>query len=241
MTIDVDALKWIPDTEILERTFKIKTNSILNDLDAIKRDMGAISQYLKAQRRTMTKMASDWAKDGAAVSVNQIASHIRKLSKNGPAAMFNGCETYAGLKVGLGGFGKVSPNFKKNAVQDTKEDEDDDDDEIENVFGKVMMLFHKKQNSKVTEVETFLKRTQMDLKKMATYFGFEEGKKWEEIFVVFYLFREQFRKSLREMQIKRQKQQRKKNQKKTKDQLAAKLAHPPKKRRCCKDIKSRFR
>ena len=96
---DNDALKWVEDLEILERVYKIKTNSILNDLDAIKRDMASIQKYLKAQRRTMTKMASDWAKDGAAVSVNQIASHIRNLSKSGPQALFNGCETYAGLKL----------------------------------------------------------------------------------------------------------------------------------------------
>ena len=90
--VDKEALKWVEELEILERMYRIKTNSILNDLDAIKRDMGSIEKYIKAQRRTMTKMASDWAKDGAAVSVNQIASHIRKLSKSGPQALFNGCE-----------------------------------------------------------------------------------------------------------------------------------------------------
>merc|ERR1712176_936012 len=81
--------------------------------DAIKRDMGAIEKYLKAQRRTMTKMASDWAREGTAVSVNQIASHIRKLSRSGPQALFNGCETYATLKVGMGMPGKVGVNFGK--------------------------------------------------------------------------------------------------------------------------------
>eukprot|EP01083_Nonionella_stella_P198455 728591_1 len=168
--VNKDALNWIKQCEILERTYKIKTNSILNDLDAIKRDMGAIEKYLKAQRRTMTKMASDWAKDGAAVSVNQIASHIRKLSKSGPQALFNGCETYAGLKVGMGGFGKVQPNFQKD--EELKFELEDDE---ENAFGKVMILFHKKQKSKVTEVETFFKKIQVDVKKLSTYFGFEEG------------------------------------------------------------------
>merc|ERR1711971_551215 len=156
------------ELDILERVYKIKTNAILNDLDAIKRDMGAIEKYLKAQRRTMTKMASDWAREGTAVSVNQIASHIRKLSKNGPQALFNGCETYATLKVGMGLPGKVGLNFGKG-----KADEKMDDIE-ENSFGKTMILFHKRQNSKVTEVETFLKKTQMECKKLSSYFGFEE-------------------------------------------------------------------
>ena len=99
--IDRDALQWVDDVESLERVYKIKTNTVENDLDAMKRDMGAIEKYLKAQRRSTTKMATDWAKDGAAVSVNQIASHIRKLSKSGPEIMFRGCETYSGLKFGL--------------------------------------------------------------------------------------------------------------------------------------------
>ena len=229
--IDQSALSWVDELEILERVYKIKTNAILNDLDAIKRDMGAIEKYLKAQRRTMTKMASDWAREGAAVSVNQIASHIRKLSKSGPQALFQGCETYAGLKVGMGVPGKINPNFAKNNDDDGK-----DDDETENMFGKVMILFHKKQNSKVTEVENFLKKTQQDCKKCAAYFGFEEGKKWEEVLVVFYLFREQFQKAVREMQIKRQKEQRKQNQNEKKNQLAAKLANQPKKEDVVKKV-----
>merc|ERR1712151_211840 len=171
--IEPNALEWINELEILERVYKIKTNAILNDLDAIKRDMGAIEKYLKAQRRTMTKMASDWAREGTAVSVNQIASHIRKLSRSGPQALFNGCETYATLKVGMGMPGKVGVNFGKQ--EDLKSDEME-----ENMFGKVMILFHKRQNSKVTEVETFLKKTQMECKKLSAYFGFEEEKKWEE-------------------------------------------------------------
>merc|ERR1719361_1768985 len=221
--IEPDALGWIEELGILERVYKIKTNSILNDLDAIKRDMGAIEKYLKAQRRTMTKMASDWAREGTAVSVNQIASHIRKLSKSGPQALFNGCETYASLKVGMGMPGKVGMNFGK-VVDDSKSDEIE-----ENMFGKVMILFHKKQNSKVTEVETFLKKTQMDCKKLSAYFGFEEEKKWEEVLLVFIYFREQFSKALRELTIKRQKDQRKQNQNEKKSQLAAKLAKQPKK------------
>ena len=99
--IDADALHWVDDVEILERVYKIKTNTVENDLDAMKRDMGAIEKYLKAQRRSTTKMATDWAKDGAAISVNQIASHIRKLSKSGPEVLFKGLETYSGLKFGL--------------------------------------------------------------------------------------------------------------------------------------------
>merc|ERR1711933_423907 len=126
--IDADALQWIQELDILERVYKIKTNAILNDLDAIKRDMGAIEKYLKAQRRTMTKMASDWAREGTAVSVNQIASHIRKLSRSGPQALFNGCETYATLKVGMGMPGKVGVNFGKQ--EDAKMD-----DMEENMFG----------------------------------------------------------------------------------------------------------
>merc|ERR1719461_2703558 len=101
--------------------------------------------------------------------------------------------------------GKIGVNFGK--ADDSKSEEME-----ENMFGKVMILFHKKQNSKVTEVETFLKKTQMDSKKLGQYFGFEEGKKWEEILIVFHLFREQFSKALRELTIKRQKEQRKQNQ-----------------------------
>merc|ERR1712228_429708 len=115
---------------------------------------------------------------GTAVSVNQIASHIRKLSKSGPQALFNGCETYATLKVGMGMPGKVGLNFSK--VDDSKSE-----DMEENMFGKVMILFHKKQNSKVTEVETFLKKTQMDRKKLSAYFGFEEEKKCCLFFIYF--------------------------------------------------------
>merc|ERR1712110_643708 len=159
-------------------------------------------------------MASDWAREGTAVSVNQIASHIRKLSKSGPQALFNGCETYASLKVGMGMPGKVGINFGK-VVDDSKSE-----DMEENMFGKVMILFHKKQNSKVTEVETFLKKTQMDCKKLSAYFGFEEEKKWEEVLLVFHLFREQFSKALRELTIKRQKEQRKQNQNEKKNKLA---------------------
>merc|ERR1712019_282645 len=170
----------------------------------------------------MTKMASDWAREGTAVSVNQIASHIRKLSRSGPQALFNGCETYATLKVGMGMPGKVGVNFGKQ--EDAKMD-----DMEENMFGKVMILFHKRQNSKVTEVETFLKKTQMECKKLSAYFGFEEEKKWEEILMVFHLFRESFSKALRELTIKRQKEQRKQNQNEKKSQLAAKLAKQPKK------------
>merc|ERR1712187_824525 len=146
--IDPSVLQWVEELDILERVYKIKTNAIMNDLDAIKRDMGAIEKYLKAQRRTMTKMASDWAREGTAVSVNQIASHIRKLSRSGPQALFNGCETYATLKVGMGMPGKVGVNFGK---QEDDKKENKEDDETENVFGKVMMLFYKKQNSKITE------------------------------------------------------------------------------------------
>ena len=124
--------------------------------------------------------------------------------------------------------GKVNPNFAK--------DDGKEDDDTENVFGRVMMLFYKKQNSKVVEVENFLKKTQQDCKKMATYFGFEEGKNWEEVLVVFYLFREQFSKAIREMQIKRQKEQRKQNQNEKKNQLAAKLANQPKKEEVVKTL-----
>eukprot|EP01084_Bolivina_argentea_P158807 276634_1 len=221
--VDSSCLEWVDECEILERVYKIKTNGLLTDLDAIKRDMGAIEKYLKAQRRTMTKMASDWAREGTAVSINQLAGHIRRLSKAGPAALAQGCETYAGLKVGLGGYGKVSVGMS------AEEGKDDDEDETENVFGKVMMLFHKKQKSKVTEVETFLKKTQQETKKLGTYYGFEEGKKWEEILIVFYSFREKFMKALREQQIKKAKEQRKLNQNEKKNQLAAKLALQPKK------------
>merc|ERR1712176_1738985 len=118
--------------------------------------------------------------------------------------------------------GKVGGNFGKQ--DDTKMD-----DMEENMFGKVMILFHKRQNSKVTEVETFLKKTQMECKKLSSYFGFEEEKKWEEILMVFHLFRESFSKALRELTIKRQKEQRKQNQNEKKSQLAAKLAKQPKK------------
>merc|ERR1712176_1186348 len=118
--------------------------------------------------------------------------------------------------------GKVGGNFGKQ--DDSKSEEME-----ENMFGKVMILFHKKQNSKVTEVETFLKKTQMDCKKLSAYFGFEEEKKWEEILLVFHQFRLQFGKALRELTIKRQKEQRKLNQNEKKNQLAAKLAIQPKK------------
>merc|ERR1711933_53842 len=118
--------------------------------------------------------------------------------------------------------GKIGVNFGK--ADDSKSEEME-----ENMFGKVMILFHKKQNSKVTEVETFLKKTQMDCKKLSAYFGFEEEKKWEEVLLVFHLFREQFSKALRELTIKRQKEQRKLNQNEKKNQLAAKLANQPKK------------
>ena len=124
--------------------------------------------------------------------------------------------------------GKINPTF---AREDSK-----DDDDTENMFGKVMLLFHRKQNSKVTEVENFLKKTQQDCKKMASYFGFEEGKNWEEILLVFHLFREQFCKAIREMQVKRQKEQRRQNQNEKKNQLAAKLANQPKKEEVVKTL-----
>lgn len=217
--LDADARQWVDDLEVLERVAKIKTNDILNNLDAIKRDMEAIQKYLKSRRQTMTKMASDWAREGAAVSVSQVASHIRKLSKSGPKALFNGCETYAGLKVGMGLPGSYKPNFAKKApaaaaVEDAKED-----DLEENVFGKVMLIFSKGQNSKVTEVETMLKRTQIECKELATYFGFEDGKKWEEVLGVFYQFRERFMKAARELEMKRQKEERKQKQNETKQAL----------------------
>ena len=49
--VEPDALRWVDDVEILERVYKIKTNTVENDVDAMKRDMGDIAQYLKAQRR----------------------------------------------------------------------------------------------------------------------------------------------------------------------------------------------
>eukprot|EP00485_Elphidium_margaritaceum_P001784 CAMPEP_0202694076 /NCGR_PEP_ID=MMETSP1385-20130828/8027_1 /ASSEMBLY_ACC=CAM_ASM_000861 /TAXON_ID=933848 /ORGANISM="Elphidium margaritaceum" /LENGTH=629 /DNA_ID=CAMNT_0049349857 /DNA_START=22 /DNA_END=1911 /DNA_ORIENTATION=+ len=227
---NADSLTWVDDLEILERVYKIKTNGILNDLDAIKRDMSSIGKYLKTQRRTMTKMASDWAREGTAVSVAQIASHIRTLSKSGPQALFNGCETYAGLKVGMGLPSSVKPGFAKQLEVSSAEEE------TENVFGKVMIIFHKKQNSKVTEVENFFQKTQQECKKLATYFGFEEGKKWEEMLVVFYLFREQFQKAVREMQMRRQKEQRKQSQMEKKNMLEAKLANQPRKEEVMKTM-----
>merc|ERR1712048_15770 len=84
--------------------------------------------------------------------------------------------------------------------------------------------------------ETFLKKTQMDCKKLSAYFGFEEEKKWEEVLLVFHLFREQFSKALREMNIKRQKEQRKQNQNEKKNQLAAKLAKQSKKEDVVKSL-----
>ena len=71
---------------------------------------------------------------------------------------------------------------------------------------------------------------------MASYFGFEEGKNWEEILLVFHLFREQFCKAIREMQVKRQKEQRRQNQNEKKNQLAAKLANQPKKEEVVKTL-----
>lgn len=121
----------------------------------------------------------------------------------------------------LGFPGAVQPNFKK--------DDHKEDDEPESVFGKVMILFFKKQKSKVTEVETFLRQTHADCRTLSAYFGFEEGRKWEEVLMVFYQFRESFQKAIREMRIKRQKEQRKQSQNEKKSQLAGLIKNRPKK------------
>lgn len=202
---------------------------MLQDLDAIKRDMKSIDKHLKAQRRTMTKTHSEWVASGAAVSLNQLAKHIRKASKTLPAEQLAmELETYPTLSSGLGMPGKIIPSFMKGGKKSVNNKlAADDEDEEENMFGKVMLLFYKKSNSKVTDVDTQLKTTQMQARKMAIFFGFEESKKWEEMLCIFDAFRDNFIKAQREILARRERKHRLDMQNEKRKALANKLAHRP--------------
>ena len=90
-----------------------------------------------------------------------------------------------------------------------------------------MLKFYKQSNSQVTEAENIVKKTQQNCKKLAIYFGFEESKKWEEILIIFQMFREKLIKTVRELRVKQEKEKRKASQNEKKNQLAAKLAKQP--------------
>merc|ERR550525_2256401 len=125
--------------------------------------------------------------------------------------------------------GSIQPAFMKKQHSPSPTSNQDDDLGDDGMFGKVMILFFKKQRSSVTELETFLKKTRAESRALGAYFGFEEGRKWEEFLLVFHQFREQFSKAVREMNVRRQKEQRKQNQNEKKSQLAEAMKNRPKK------------
>eukprot|EP01084_Bolivina_argentea_P298861 515080_1 len=193
----------------------------------------------------MTKMASNWAKSGSTMTINQIARHLRHLARGGiqefgyassgvfekqkfqkrkPVPTANQFGNvwelnfspmsrvpYASSKrkthnnnqtvvtnaalpsLPFSSTLAVEPYAMLKAPSKSYEDEtENDDDDEENVFGKVMLLFYKKSNSKILEVQSLIKTMQNSCDELRKYFVFAEDTSFEEILNVFRVFREQF-------------------------------------------------
>jgi len=92
-----------------------------------------------------------------------------------------------------------------------------------------MLRFYKKENTTVREVETELKKLELECKKTAAYFGCDEETKWEEMFGIFLNFRERFVKAQREIEAESKKKERQEKQLQKKNELDAQLKKRPQK------------
>jgi len=182
-----DALMWVDDLHMLPQACKVQTSALQQDVDAIIRDMNEIETKIKSHRRTMTKTHTEWTRDGSAVSLNQVASHFRVVSRQPKALQLAEFSTYDSLRA--------------SQINDNKQDKvkDEIDEDVENMFSKLMLQFYKRANATVRELDTEFKKAQSDGKELAKKFGYEEDRLFEDILGIFNQFRERFIKAEKEM------------------------------------------
>eukprot|EP01083_Nonionella_stella_P040524 109956_1 len=82
-TIDPDALSWTSDLDILWQVYKMEPDSIVTEIDALKRDMDSIKNELRLRKGAVIKIEELWLNRGIKISLNDIASRLRHLSKQG--------------------------------------------------------------------------------------------------------------------------------------------------------------
>lgn len=250
-----DALKWVEELEILPQACKVQTNGLEQDVDSIRRDMDEIEKKNKAQRRTLTRTHIDWARDGAAVPLDQIAAHFRVVSRTQPKEIaMKEFATYktlrASMRPGIGNPGKIGGIGGMSASQTNighghnpsnasiASDSDLASEDVENMFSKLMLQFYKRANATVREVETLLKKTHQNTKKLCHFYGCDESTKWEDIFLIFNQFRDRFQKASRELGILAQKQKRKEMISQQKENLANKLKNRKNRQEVVNDTKN---
>ncbi|ETO08500.1 hypothetical protein RFI_28888, partial [Reticulomyxa filosa] len=164
-----------------------------SDVDELQRDIQELEKRVKAHRRTMTKTHSDWAREGVSIGLQHVASHIRHVSRLPKALQMAELSNYGTLRAPL------------------KEAEKEEEEKQENQFSMSMLRFYKRENTTVRQVDTELKKLELECKQTATYFGCDEDTKWEEMFSAFLNFRERFIKAQREIEAENKKKNAKKN------------------------------
>jgi len=201
-TASPDALKWVDDFEILGEASKVGSHSLLSDVEELQRDIQELEKRVKAHRRTMTKTHSDWAREGVSIGLQHVASHIRHVSRLPKALQMAELSNYGTLRA---------PLKDANTTEKDKEEE-----KQENQFAISMLRFYKQENTTVRQVDTELKKLELECKQTAAYFGCDEEMKWEELFTLLLNFRERFMKAQRELEAesKRKDRQEKQLQKK---------------------------
>jgi len=217
--VSPDALSWVDDMYMLPQAAKIQTATLQQDMDVITRDMAEIETKIKSHRRTMTKTHSEWARDGSAVSLNQVASHFRVVSRQPKASQLQEFASYDTLRSPLN-------NNKQQIIDKIKDDSDDD---VENMFSKLMLQFYKRANATVRELDTDFKKMQNIGKDLAKKYGYEEDRAFEDILGIFNQFRERFIKAQKEMYSQEEKNKRKEIRQQQTIQLADKLKNRPNK------------
>eukprot|EP01083_Nonionella_stella_P194606 717670_1 len=187
-TIDPDALNWTSDLDILWQVYKMEPDSIVTEIDALKRDMDSIKNELRLRKGAVIKIEELWLNRGIKISLNDIASRLRHLSKQGKHRFQAAVERYEHLnasdELGGGGAQFIAPPLTA-IFRDSSELVDDE-------FYKTMVLFRNKSHEAMDDIECRFQKTERDAERLCIYFGFDEGKKWKELWSVFHVFREQF-------------------------------------------------
>jgi len=146
----------------------------------------------------MSRAYLQWAQTGAGISLNQVATHIRGISKLPQQLQSQEFSNYGTLRVQPKMSIQPTPSNNNNNINNINDDNDKDIQD--NIFSKIMYQFYKRASAKVREVETEFKKNEQEAKQLAIYYGCDESKKWEEIFSIFNDFRDNFIKAQKEVE-----------------------------------------